>query len=567
MIVCPACHHRNPEGAADCQHCGESLAQGYFRVCPSCDALNPPERVFCSRCLSRLDAAGQPDAPSAPVIPSRVPATPPQAASPAAPVPAPETPQIEAEEAGDVQWEPGIQTVEDALRSLGEIAEEPPATEPQAAPPVVLEQPPVTPQQPPAAPEPPAAAQQPQPQPTASSAAPATAAPEPVMRQASQPPMPAQPEAHQSESQPPPAMPDSLPAALEGIEAVLPLQPAVFRLGRGLVPAPEPPHAAAEAADAETAAALFHRIATEPARLAAPIRTVIRRPSDRLPRLGRTLLYLLVLLAALTPFFSGGQTQSLIEPSDAVSGLTRVLSSVPAGATVLLAFDYGPGYAGELDPLAQAVARFLAGRSVRVLALTTRPEGVGLARRVLDAAAEETEGYVYGEDYAILGYLPGDEVGLRTLNLGLEATFVADSVTQTPLGELAVTRDLAGVESVQRIIILADDGQSVRRWIEQVGSRHDVALDALVTAAVEPMLTPYRQSGQLGTLVAAATGAAEFEIAAGVQAESAGAADGLVALFLLLALVAVFTNVAYVVRGDRNTPSSTPGAHDTPRKA
>ncbi|MHB0858504.1 MAG: zinc ribbon domain-containing protein [Anaerolineae bacterium] len=558
MIVCPACNQSNPEGAPTCQYCGESLVQGFFRACSSCGALNPPERAFCSRCLSRLVSGAQVDktklppadaAPPPPIVARSADqaAAPPNAdlLRPADPVPDAVAQETNAEEpeAVEERWESDIQTVEDALLSLGDEAEQANAVaedsiESSAEGPATPTTPSIIPTVP-----------------STESPAPSIYEPAPPLISETAPESVEDPPAEATGSADTPSVPavlESLPAALEGIETTLPLPPAVFMLGRGLASVPEPPDA-----EAEDAAELFHRIATEPARLAAPMRTLIRRPSDRLPRLGRTLLYLLVLLAALTPLFSGRQTQSLIAPGEAVSGLTRTLSALPAGSTVLISFDYGPGFAGELDPLAVAVTRFLASRSVRIVALTTRPEGVGLARRVLDAVAQETVDYAYGQDYAILGYLPGEEAGLRTLGLDFSETFRTDAVSQTALSELAVTRDLVDLQDAQRVLILAEDGQSVRRWIEQVGSRHDVALDALVTAAVEPMLMPYRQSGQLRTLVTAATGAAEFEVASGMQPDSARAADGLVALFLLLALIAVATNVAYVVRGDRDPSHAT----------
>jgi len=103
-------------------------------------------------------------------------------------------------------------------------------------------------------------------------------------------------------------------------------------------------------------------------------------------------------------------------------------------------------------------------------------------------------------------------------------------------------RDIATVRDVDRLIVIADDGQAPRRWVEQVQSRTGVGIDALVTAAVEPLLAPYRQSGQLGHVVSGATGAVEYRRAVGIPADARDQTDGYAALAIVLLGVALITN-------------------------
>jgi len=119
------------------------------------------------------------------------------------------------------------------------------------------------------------------------------------------------------------------------------------------------------------------------------------------------------------------------------------------------------------------------------------------------------------------------------------------------LGELTVTSGLATLKDFDQIIILSDDSLAVRRWIEQVQSQNDIAFHALVTSAVEPLLVPYQQSGQLLSLIPAASGAAEYEAASAANPSALVQSDAYAALFLLLLVVAIVTNVIYVSRGER----------------
>ena len=327
----------------------------------------------------------------------------------------------------------------------------------------------------------------------------------------------------------------------DGLDNLLPIEPAISLPHR-----PTPLVSRQPSEDEERAAELFRRIVAEgvPSPQPAPVPMIVQ--AKVWPRIGRAALYLLVLLAALTPFFTGGQTASWVRPRDSIVAWAQSLDALPAGSAVLVSFDYSPAYGGEMNPLALALARQLAAKSVHMVVMSTKPEGIGLAEQIVALVAQEMPAYRYGESYAILGYLSGQEAGLRTLNESVSSAFRSDHVQRRALEELPVTKDLATLQDVRCVIVLADDNDSVRRWIEQVQSRSNIVLDALVTAGVEPLLVPYYRSGQLRHLMGGAVGAAEYELASHGRPLALRLTDGYAALFVLLVLVALVTNVAEV---------------------
>lgn len=407
---------------------------------------------------------------------------------------------------------------------------------------------PVTPYAPPVAPPKPAA--RPRPKPAAASGAGGTHL-TPILTtpvQGSAPESrrpPADLPAHSGAYANPSVAPDPLTLArdpLIGLEQLLPYEEEVLAAQRApLQPAREGRDRSLEHAD------LFYRVATEPVRMGAAGRVVVAADARPLPRWGRTLLHLLVLVAALTPWFSGNITGALVQPRPSVLALADDLAAVPEGGAALVAFDYGPGAGGELDPLAIAALQGLAARSVRLVAVSSDPAGLGQAQRVLDAITADLPEYRYGADYVVLGFVPGQEAGLRAVGESLTGAFPADYVQASPLSTLAAMDGISTVRDVDRIIVIADDGQALRRWVEQVQSRTGVRIDALVTAAVEPLLTPYRQSGQLGHVLSGATGAVEYRRAAGMPVDAQDHTDGYAALVVLLVGVALLTNGAEVV--------------------
>jgi hypothetical protein len=375
------------------------------------------------------------------------------------------------------------------------------------------------------------------------------APPEPALRQEAPEESPGQEPA----AEPVPAtVAQAMPDPLAGLEHPLPGAAAIATL-----PHREAPGEAEGPSEADHLnAALLRRIAAERPSLREAVRVVVPRQAKALPRLGRVMLYLLLLLVALAPALTGGQTASLVQPREAVVALARTVEALPRGAKVLLSFDYGPGYAGELDPLALALMRHLARRGAQVAAMSLTPQGVGQAQWVLGHMPEEWPRSLYGENWIILGYLPGQEAGLRALGTGLEQAFRADALQERPLSAWPLGQGLTTLRDFDQVIVLADDAQTVRRWIEQVGGRHNVPLHALVTAAVEPLLVPYRQTGQLATLINGAAGAAEYESAIGARPDALAQTDGYALLFVLVLGMAIITNAIYVSQGPEQRPRS-----------
>jgi len=521
MIVCPNCSHKNPEDAQTCEACSKSLASFEYRVCSACGATNPAANAFCHRCLSALipDAAdvGEPEEE-------------PQKPPPAETRPLPSEPSPK-------PWG----RIDDELRWLVEDRQDTPP--PEAAPSIL----PVEPEEPVQASEPPAAAPV-----RGEEAAPeGKGEPFPPIGLPEMPPIAGEqaaqlaavePEADLPPEERQPLLPEATVDTLADLDNLLPMEPVIATAHR--VEATE--QVGPNEVDRYDAG-LFHQIATERAPLRESAQEVLPPRPPALPAVGRVLLNLMVLMAALVPFFTGGWITPWVQPQESVIALAGLIQELPADTTVLLSFDYDPAYAGEMDPLARAVIRHLAARSVRSVVMSTNPAGLGLATRIYTEVADESPAYAeYGVNYAILGYLPGLEAGLRTLNGTLANAFHTDAVSRAPLSELPATRGLATLHDVDHIILLSDSPQSVRRWIEQIRSRNGVSLHALVTARAEPILVPYQQSGQLQTLIGGFQ-AAEYELVAGVRPSALNLADAYAALFVVLVAIAIATNVAHVL--------------------
>ncbi len=234
--------------------------------------------------------------------------------------------------------------------------------------------------------------------------------------------------------------------------------------------------------------------------LAAPAgATVTAKPARRAWSM-RPLIYLLLALAVLIPFFLPSDwASSAVQISNTpTSELFDTIQGVPAGSTVLLAFEYDPSVAGEMNLQAKAITRHLIQRKIKIITLSTFETGAPIARKIVEDAARGTN-YAQGVNYAHLGFLAGREAGLVNL--------ATNGLTTPTLG-------VRNLREVQLIVVFAGTDDALKVWMEQVQPRLNVKIVAGVSAAVEPRARVYRDTPnrQLNAFTSGLVGAAQYEV-------------------------------------------------------
>jgi hypothetical protein len=293
---------------------------------------------------------------------------------------------------------------------------------------------------------------------------------------------------------------------LAGIQGVLSVEPIVSR------PHEAPPTPTAAVAVGSEQANLFREIiAQEP----VPVTEMVAPRRARIwGGVWRRVIYLLMALAVIIPLFGGGGWFGEAElPPGAATDFYDTIQNLPSNSVVLLAFDYDPSTAAEMDRLAEPVLWHLMDRKVRLMAVSLFPTGPAVAGNLLDrVAGEHGAGYQYGQDYVNLGYIPGQAATPNGLASDLRALVPQDYQQGKSLDELPVTQEVHGIQNVSLIIEFAAQQRTLQWWIEQVGSQYQVKIMAAVSASVEPTATPYRNSGQLVGLISGLPRAAQYEM-------------------------------------------------------
>ncbi len=326
----------------------------------------------------------------------------------------------------------------------------------------------------------------------------------------------------------------------------LPIEPSVGVPYRARERSELPPTPEEEAARDLFAEAAAEEVHASPATAAAVQGSAAPRQRGLGP--GWQLLIPLVLLAAiLVPLIWPFNALSSVGPAPAgVAEAAKAIAELPRGATVLVAFEYDAGLAGEMQPIAEAYLQQLLGQGLQVVTVSTQPEGAALAEMALDRALAAHTGAEYGKSVLNLGYAAGGEAAVRALatDLGIAP---ADGRGGQPPRSYPILEGVGGARDLALIVVLGRDLLAVQRWIEQVGMPYGVGIAAGVPALGEPALEPYWKAGQLRGMVAGLRGAAAYERLEGRPAAAgrmlgglrAGvwAAGGLVALGNLIELI------------------------------
>ncbi|MBZ0276351.1 MAG: SH3 domain-containing protein, partial [Anaerolineae bacterium] len=221
---------------------------------------------------------------------------------------------------------------------------------------------------------------------------------------------------------------------------------------------------------------------------AAPVR------ARRRPRLkvGRLLVTLLVAAAVILPFFVSALRIGDLPPSsfDANSAAFRafqMVDQVRFGDYVLVAAEYGPTAAAELDGLTDALLRHVIERGARPVIVSGNAVGLLHANNLLTGIAQtQTVPLVANRDYFVTRYLAAGVIGTRAF-VGNVASLVAYDITGQP-----TNLPLTTLSDFSVIVVVAERAEDVRAWAEQIApSAGNVPLVAAVSFAAAPLAEPY----------------------------------------------------------------------------
>ena len=241
--------------------------------------------------------------------------------------------------------------------------------------------------------------------------------------------------------------------------------------------------------------------------LVRPINPSLWVPAQRALRWVLSAMFMLVIAAVLA---IGPQNILPVFATSSTNELSNLVSTVPDNSPVLVVIDYEPSLAGELEVVSGPLLDQLAlTRKSTFTFIATSPNGAGLVERLMYTTRINQPmpgglGYQAGAQYFNIGYLPGGSAGVHG--------FVEDPVKIMP------HVNVDGFSSFKALVILTDNAESTRLWVEQLEQMKQSApaiasqpLFVVSSAQAGPMLEPYVSSGQIDAMINGLSDAAKYE--------------------------------------------------------
>ena len=271
-------------------------------------------------------------------------------------------------------------------------------------------------------------------------------------------------------------------------------------------------------------------------------------------RLLYIVLALAVILALLMP---APNFLGMNEPPSApgAAALFTQIDTLGENDIVLVGYEWDARRSAELRPLEQAVFDHLIARHVKLVLISTDPQGSLLLydlREKLGAAGYKPS----GEDYILLGYKPGAELALRAMAQNFPATLTSDFQGNDASGSLLATtpdhqQRLKTLDDFSMVLVLSDEASDVQGWMEQVrtsAQRADgsyVPFAFVLPSETTPIVQPYL--GQPNVLhLAGKQGALAYQQQRGIADAQVVAEAGQMRFSLLLYLALLIVGAVVV---------------------
>jgi hypothetical protein len=173
-----------------------------------------------------------------------------------------------------------------------------------------------------------------------------------------------------------------------------------------------------------------------------------------------------------------------------------------------LAIDYDPGFASELEAASAPALDYLMLRGARIAFVSTNPTGSFLADRAVKNMKPD-HSYESGSHYVNLGYLPGGAAGMQLFAIDPRKAIALDVNRDDAW---ALFPDIHKIDDFAAVIILTDNAETGRMWIEQTrAALKDKPMLMVISAQAEPMIRPYYDSAQVQGLITGLSGGAYYE--------------------------------------------------------
>ncbi len=268
----------------------------------------------------------------------------------------------------------------------------------------------------------------------------------------------------------------------------------------------------------------------------------------RLGRLDRRIIFLVIALVVILPlFFPLGLP---IRPTTSSQDVYNAVEKLEAGDRALISFEYGPSTRPEIHPMAIALLRHLFEKDVKVYITCLWPDGQFMAQDAIEEVAERQYHKVYGEDYVLLGFRPGNEAVIKGLVSDLRSLYTIDA-HGTLINEIPMMEGVDRFKDFDFLFSASAGYPGTVEWVQYAADPTGVPMSTGTTSIQVNEVMPYVQSGQIQGILGGMPGAAEYESLIGQAGVGTSGMDAQSIAHLVIVAFIIFGNVAYFLERKR----------------
>jgi hypothetical protein len=222
----------------------------------------------------------------------------------------------------------------------------------------------------------------------------------------------------------------------------------------------------------------------------------------------RWVVGLLLIVTILIPLLAGTQFLPLpvIFPTE-IASFQSIVNALPENSNVLIAADYDAGLAGEMRLASTNILQHLQTRKARLSLISTSSNGTALTNMLLNNAGSWEK-----EQIIDLGYLPGGTASILELSTHLPQAIPYRYTLEGRQPITAVLPEVTKLTDYKAIILLTDNAESARAWVEQAQPQiGNTPLLIIASAQIAPLLRPYLDSKQVQGMVSGLLGGLAYE--------------------------------------------------------
>jgi len=264
----------------------------------------------------------------------------------------------------------------------------------------------------------------------------------------------------------------------------------------------------------------------------------VAAPRSRLMRILVGLLILAVVFMVLVAA-PGTSLLPVLYPPETANAY-QLVNNLGSDKPVLVAADFDAGLSGEIGFTSQALIEHLMLRNVPLAFLSTNPAGSALMSGMLTSAQVKVTSFDLSTRTVQFGYLAGGSVALQTLASDVR-TALPYTAELMPAWDNALLQNVSSLSDFGALVVLTDDADTGRYWVEQVQpALGGIPLIMVTSAQSAPMLLPYYESGQVNGVVAGMSGGSAYEQILNLPGQSTfyfGAYQSLLLVVMMLILI------------------------------